>query len=72
MSSSLRDNGDWACWCLCYGATAAVISANVKNFESTPSKMIKEKKKKLSKTQELKKIASGKPAGLILSLLLLS
>lgn len=47
MSSSFfKSNGDRACWCLGYGATAAVISADVKNFESTLSKMIKGKKKK--------------------------
>lgn len=46
-----------------------MISADIKNFESTLSKMIKAKTNKQKKTTKAKlKIASGKPAGLILSL----
>lgn len=48
LAVSSGDNGDWASWCLGYGATSAVISADIKNFESTLSKMIKGKQNKQS------------------------
>lgn len=45
MSSSLFKNSSDCLLVFDYGATAAVISADIKNFESTLSKMMKGKKK---------------------------
>lgn len=39
LAVPLRYNGDWTFQCLVHGATAAVFSANMKNFESTLSKI---------------------------------